>query len=69
LRFAATGRGEALEKRVLLLRRTVEAAAKPLGFAPHLANLSAKAGEPGGYLHDDECDHFYCPAPASKRPI
>jgi hypothetical protein len=53
----------------LLLRRTGKAATKPPGFAPGLTNHSAETGESGGHLNDDECDHFYWPALASKRPI
>jgi hypothetical protein len=53
----------------LLFRWTGKVTTKPLRFAPRLTRHPGKADEPGDHLHDDECDHGYWPAFASKRPI
>jgi hypothetical protein len=53
----------------LLVGRAGKSATKALRFAPRLMNLVPKTDEPLGKLHDDECDHGYCPALTSKRLI
>ena len=41
----------------LLLGWAGKGTTEPLGFAPDVANILAKAGELVCHVHDDECDH------------